>query len=96
MLKFLLFFSGSALIEKAILVNIAFAISNMLPIPKLDGANVFFASPFVNKFSFGSIIGVSFMLLYFKTLALATVIVSALLLGLLFAVFYFKLLEERI
>ena len=95
-LKFMVFLPNNALIEKAIVVNIALAISQMLPIPHLDGANVFFASRLVYMFSFGSIIGISLMLLFVKQVAFVTAITSVVLFGLLFAAFYFKFLEEKI
>lgn len=59
-------------------INIALAISNMLPIPKLDGGLIFFGSKLIYLFSLVFILGCTF-LIYFLT------IFPALILSLIFA-----------
>jgi len=52
------------LIQKAILINLMLSLFNMLPIPPLDGADVFFASRLLYVFSAGFMLGISAMIFY--------------------------------
>ncbi len=51
------FFPGSELIMKLIAFNVIFAISNLLPIPPLDGSRVLFGMPFWYSIAFGFVLG---------------------------------------
>ena len=50
LLKVLTVFSSSALIEKAIIFNVIYLITSMLPIPPLDGSKIFFGSRMLYAF----------------------------------------------
>ena len=51
------FFPGSELIMKLIAFNVIFAISNLLPIPPLDGSRVLFGMPYWYAIAFGFVLG---------------------------------------
>ncbi|RMF54504.1 hypothetical protein D6745_05065 [Candidatus Woesearchaeota archaeon] len=86
--KMFMFLPNTALIEKAITINILIAVFALLPIPPLNGANVFFQSRLIYVFSYASIIGTG-ILVYFANVLLA--IVGGLLLGgLMWLVYYLK------
>lgn len=58
-----------------VLINLALAISNMLPLPKLDGSQVFFSSILLYIFSIVFILGSAFLIHFltlFPTLILST------------------------
>lgn len=50
LLKVLTVFSSSALIEKAIIFNVVYLITSLLPIPPLDGSKIFFGSRMLYAF----------------------------------------------
>ena len=73
--KFMTFLPAS-LVEKIVFVNVLFAITNMLPIPPLDGANVLYASRLIYVFMLIAIVAMGLMLIYqvfniFYSLAIA-------------------------
>ncbi|MAG08065.1 hypothetical protein CMO89_01210 [Candidatus Woesearchaeota archaeon] len=82
---------NNVLIEKAILVNVWFAVFNMLPIPPLDGNYVFFYSRGLYFLLFGAILGAALLLVLKINILVA--IFGSLLFGLLFGVYYAKVLE---
>ncbi|MBN2454605.1 hypothetical protein JXB11_03600 [Candidatus Woesearchaeota archaeon] len=57
-------FLPAAFIEKMVLVNVLFAITNMLPIPPMDGANVLYASRIIYVLLLAGIAAVGLMLIY--------------------------------
>ncbi len=57
---------ANVLLQKLLLLNIAFVIYNMLPIPPLAGSHMFFASRLGFMFCFGGTIGISVLLLLAK------------------------------
>ncbi|MBD3313376.1 hypothetical protein GF345_02955 [Candidatus Woesearchaeota archaeon] len=57
-------FPENSLLEKAMRVNIWLAIINMLPIPPLDGSNLFFATRMVYVFLLGLVLGTLIPLLF--------------------------------
>lgn len=67
----------SPLAEKAMIINIFFACFNMIPIPWVDGGNIFFAGRIVYSFFLAFIISTS-VTLYFSYSIIAAIIVSAL------------------
>lgn len=79
-IKTLFGFSGIA--GDLVTINIALAISNMLPIPRLDGSKVFFGSILLYIFSTVFILGSSFLiffLTFFPTLILSLIFALTLL-----------------
>ncbi|MGB9749078.1 MAG: site-2 protease family protein [Candidatus Woesearchaeota archaeon] len=82
-LKILQPYALSGLVHSAIVVNIYFAIFNMLPIPPLDGSKIFFASRAFYFFSLGFIAGAS-LLLFIN--GILWILLSAILLGILFLI----------
>ncbi|MEM2121604.1 MAG: hypothetical protein QXU20_03035 [Candidatus Woesearchaeota archaeon] len=79
-LKILQPYAISGLVPTAILVNIYFALFNMIPVPPLDGSKIFFASRPLYFFSLGAIVGAS-LLLFIN--GVFWILLSSLLLGLL-------------
>lgn len=61
-------FPANLLILKAMKINIWFAIVNLLPIPPLDGSNMFFASRMFFIFSFALTVGTLISLIFFNIL----------------------------
>jgi len=80
------------LLKKALLISILFSFWNMIPIPPLDGSNVFFHSRVLWFFSFIAI-SVASLLLYFYTSILISVI-AAIILGIVAALIWFVYVEK--
>ncbi len=93
--KLLTAWSASPLVEKAVLINVIFAISNMLPFPGLDGLQVFFSSRLWYFFAFGAIAGMAIFLLG-PGFSLLASLVGAMVVGIMFCVAYFGLLEKKV
>ena len=68
-------------------INIALAISNMLPIPKLDGGLIFFKSKLLYLFSIVFVLGCAF-LIYFLTI-LPTLILSLIFATIILVLYYY-------
>ncbi|MBI3036336.1 hypothetical protein HYY73_01065 [Candidatus Woesearchaeota archaeon] len=81
--------------EKLILVNVLFAITNVLPIPPLDGANIMYASKTAYPFVFGAVISCGLLLLI-PWLSTWLTIAAALAIGIFTAVMYFKFVEGKL
>lgn len=79
------------LVSKCMMVSLVFAVSNMLPIPPLDGANIFFASRSLYVFMFAGILTISFLLI--KT-SLLTALIGALAAAVIVFFIFFVLVEE--
>jgi Zn-dependent protease len=88
-------FLPNPLIEAAVFINVVFAISNMLPIPGLDGLQLFYASRFGYFFAFGAIVGMSAFLLA-PAFSLLISLMGALIVGGIFCIAYFGLIEKYI
>lgn len=88
-------FLPSSLIERAVIINVALAVSNMLPIPGLDGMQMFFASRAAYIFAVGAILGMSIFLLV-PRFSLMISLLGALILGGIFCLGYFGFLEQRV
>ena len=86
-----MFLPNNMLIEKVIFVSLWFAVFNMLPIPPLDGNKMFFHSRAVYVLLFGCILGAALLLSLQISMLLA--IIGALLVGVLFWVYYLKVFE---
>ncbi len=76
-------FPANLLIIKAMKINIWFAIINLLPIPPMDGSNMFFASRLFYVFAFATLVGFLLSLLFFSVLV-------SLLIGLLMGVIFWQ------
>lgn len=59
----LMVFLPESFVQKAVLINVMFAIYNLLPIPPLDGAQLFFGSRILYAFTAGLVLGWSVFLL---------------------------------
>lgn len=85
--KLFLFMPNTALIEKAIMVNVLMASINMLPIPPLDGSMVLFASRSVYVYTFSLIIVASALIMFASlTVTIIGAIVIAALMLLAFSI----------
>ena len=80
--------------DKIVFVNVLFAITNVLPIPPLDGANIMYASKTAYPLVFGAIISCGLLLLV-PWLSAWVAIVAALVIGLLTAMVFFNYLEPK-
>ncbi len=88
-------FLPEPLADKIVLVNVLFAITNTLPIPPLDGANIMYASKTAYPFVFGAIISCGVLLLI-PLLSVWLAIIASLVIGLLTAITYFNFLEPKL
>lgn len=90
--KLLLMISpNNALLTGALAINLWFAVFTVLPIPKLDGLNIFFMGRSTWAFAFIGIL-IASLLLYFST-SIFWSIVAAVVAGLLAMVLWFVYLE---
>ena len=87
-------FLPHAISEKLVLVNVLFAITNVLPIPPLDGANIMYASKTFYPVAFGGVISCGLLLLI-PWLNAWLAIVTALLIGVMTAVMFFNWVEPK-
>jgi len=90
-----LVFIPEALLSKIVFVNVLFAITNMLPIPPLDGAHVMYATKTVYPFIMAAIIGAAALLLL-PNVTWWMAIIGALFIGVAFTIFYFAILEGKV
>ena len=81
-----------ALLQKAMMFNIGFAIYTMLPIPPLNGSRLFFGTRMVYVFSLASIVGAGILLITKIPVILS--IIGALLIGLVCYILYYVLFEK--
>ena len=91
----MLTFIPEAVLSKIIFVNVLFAITNMLPIPPLDGAHVMYATKTVYPFLMAAVIGAAALLLL-PNVALWMVLVGAFAIAVVFTFIYFTLLEGKV
>lgn len=63
LLKVLTVFSPSALIEKAIMFNVVYLITGMLPIPPLDGSKIFFGSRMMYAFVLPALVAATILMI---------------------------------
>lgn len=81
------------LLKKALLISIMIAFWNMLPIPPLNGSNIFFHSRTIWFFSFVGIVVASAFLYFYTSILLA--LISAVIVGLIAATLWFIYIEKR-
>ncbi|MBU3941577.1 MAG: hypothetical protein KKF74_01560 [Nanoarchaeota archaeon] len=80
----------TTLVGRAISLNLWLAIFTMLPIPPLDGSNVFFASRLLYAFAFGCIVGYAMLVLFLGFYSLVFVI----LMGIIFWFITYQVMEK--
>ena len=85
--------SSNVLLEKAILVNVAYALYTYLPIPPLDGFALFYASRLTFVFTYGTLLGAAIILVLNVSLLL-TIIGALLIGGLIWGTYYWKFERE--
>jgi len=90
--KIISFASGSVLVDKMIIVCAILACTNMLPLPWIDGGNVFFASRTLWVFGFAGIVAASVFLYFFSSII--GVILGAVVVAILAAMSWFVFFEE--
>ena len=78
-------FIPSQFIAKAMAINLMFAVSNLLPIPPLDGSHIFFVTRFSWAFVFGTAVALA---LFLMKSSLAISIAAGLGMGILFTLYY--------
>ncbi len=87
------FLSTNVLIEKAIVVNLLYAVFTNLFIPPLDGFNLLFASRLTYAFSYGALLGAA-LLIYLRLSTLITLL-GALVIGtVIWGTYYWKYEKE--
>ncbi len=90
--KLFMFLPNTMFIEKAIMINVALALFNLLPLPPLSGVNMLFASVPFYVFALGASVGLGIMLL--RT-TLLTSILGAFVMSVIFFSAY-KVFVEKI
>jgi Zn-dependent protease len=89
----MLAFIPSPFIAKAMMINLIFAISNLLPIPPLDGSQIFFVTRFSWAFMFGTAVALA---LFLPRTPLLLTIVTGLGIGILFTIYYKVGIETKL
>lgn len=84
----------SPLIEQALIFNIVFVVTSLIPIPPLDGSKIFFGSRMLYAFVFSSV--VAFTALLLSSLRLPFVIGLAILIGVVLWIAYYLLFEQNL
>jgi Zn-dependent protease len=92
--KFLTFLPAT-LVDKIVFVNVLFAITNMLPIPPLDGANVIYASRLAYFFMLGAVVAMGLLLIH-PVVNIVYAFVIAIVFGIFTVLFYFRKVEPKI
>ncbi len=87
-------FIPQAISEKLVLVNVLFAITNILPIPPLDGANVMYASKTFYPVALGGVVSCGLLLLI-PWLNVWLAIATSLVIGVMTAVMFFNYVEPK-
>ncbi len=87
----LIAFPHSWFLQKALLINLIYAVCSMLPIPSLDGINVFFAGRVFYAFAYGLILGIA-LLIYWANIWLT--IIGGLIIGVAIWLLYFFYIEK--
>ena len=93
-LKFIYAFSPNPLIQKAIIFNIVFAITSLLPIPPLDGSKIFFGSRMLYAFVLPTFLIALIMMIIKISMFLA--LVFSLLIGVVMWIVYYISFERKI
>ena len=91
--KVLSVFSANPLIEKAIIFNVIYAITSLLPIPPLDGSKIYFGSRMLYAFSLPAIVVSTILMITNVPIFFALVI--SLLVGITLWLVYYISFENR-
>jgi len=94
LLKVIYAFSPNTLVEKAIMFNVVYAITSMLPIPPLDGSKIFFGSRMVYAFVLPGIIMATILMIVNIPIFFAMVI--SLLIAVLLWIIYYVSFEKKV
>ena len=86
-------FLPEAVVSKLVFINVLFAITNMLPIPPLDGSHVMYASRHLYPFTMAAIIGAAALLLI-PAVTWWMAVLAALVIGIAYSFVYFNLIEK--
>ena len=90
-----LIFLPEPLINSIVLVNVLFAITNLLPIPPMDGVHVVFASRMAYLWIFGAVTTTGILLLY-SNINIVYTLMAAAVGAVITALFYFRNIEPKI
>ncbi len=88
-------FLPEPLAEKLLLVNVLFAITNMLPIPPLDGVSIMWASKTFYPLALVSVVGCAALLLL-PQIGVWIAVTASLVIGIFAAFAYFNFLEPKL
>ena len=86
-------FLPEVFVSKLVFINVLFAITNMLPIPPLDGAHVMFASRHLYPFTMAAIIGAAALLLL-PGVTWWMAVLAGLVIAIAYSFVYFNLIEK--
>ncbi|HLG25074.1 MAG TPA: hypothetical protein VI564_09150 [Candidatus Nanoarchaeia archaeon] len=94
LLKILYVFAPSALIQKAIMFNVIFVITNMLPIPAFDGGKIYFGSRMLYAFVMPAIVASMVMMMIDIPVVIALII--SFLVGIALWITYYISFENKV
>jgi len=86
-------FLPEAIVSKLVFINVLFAVTNMLPIPPLDGAHVMYSSRHLYPFAMAAIIGAAVLLL-FPTVTWWMAVLGAFVIAVAYSFIYFHVIEK--
>ncbi|MBI2664695.1 hypothetical protein HYX10_05150 [Candidatus Woesearchaeota archaeon] len=86
-------FLPELLVAKLVFINVLFAVTNMLPIPPLDGSHVMYASRHLYPFTMAAIIGAAVLLLIPEVKWWMSIL-GALVIGVAYSFIYFHYIEK--
>jgi Zn-dependent protease len=92
---FLDFFPQSYFLEKLFILNILFAVCTLLPLPNLDGINVFFGSRMMYIIGYAAVIAVSLLLYLPKVLSVPLAALIALIFVTITTILYYLTFEQQ-
>ena len=93
-LKIISAFAPSPLLEKAILFNVIYAITSMMPIPPLDGSKIYFGSRMIYAFVLPFIVASSLLLIISINIFMA--LISSFLIGIVLWLTYYIAFEKNL
>lgn len=94
LLKILTAFSSNPLIQKAIIFNVIYAITSLLPIPPLDGSKVYFGSRMLYAFMLPAIVIAAILLIV--NIPIFFSLVLSLLVGIILWLTYYITFERKV
>jgi len=94
LLKILTAFSSNPLIQKAIIFNVTYAITSLLPIPPLDGSKIYFGSRMLYAFMLPAIVIAAILLIV--NIPIFFSLVLSLLVGIILWLTYYITFERKV